>query len=136
MGHLVSSKYAGAVGPSLTSDRIKPNSVIVNKLFGGYSGFSIGAPFTGKPGNGISRPAFESSDTFVVFTLDWTSVSGYLLSPLMAPWEAILNTSKISEHDSNLFLRFRSDWHIVVDLDCGSWNSVCCIWKMDSCNQF
>jgi OPT family oligopeptide transporter len=45
----------------------------VNKLFGGFSGFSLGAPLT-------------------VFTLDWTQVSGYLLSPLMSPWTAILNT--------------------------------------------
>ena len=28
--------------------RIKPESVIVNQLFGGFSGYSFGAPFTSK----------------------------------------------------------------------------------------
>lgn len=52
---------------------IKPESVIVNQLFGGFSGYSLGAPFT-------------------VFTLDWTVINGYLGSPLIAPWHGIANT--------------------------------------------
>ncbi|QDS77414.1 hypothetical protein FKW77_006407 [Venturia effusa] len=51
---------------------IKPNNVLVNQLFGGFSGMSLFPP--------------------TVFTLDWTMVASYLLSPLMAPWHAIANT--------------------------------------------
>ncbi|KAF2670668.1 small oligopeptide transporter [Microthyrium microscopicum] len=52
---------------------IKPNNVIVNQIFGGTSGFSYGAPFT-------------------IFTLDWTTINGYIGSPLVVPWHAIANT--------------------------------------------
>jgi hypothetical protein len=53
---------------------LKPDNVIVNQLFGGTSGYSLGAPFT-------------------IFTLDWTTINGYLGSPLVSPWHAIGNTS-------------------------------------------
>jgi hypothetical protein len=53
---------------------LKPESVVVNQLFGGTSGYSLGAPFT-------------------IFTLDWTTINGYLGSPLVSPWHAIGNTS-------------------------------------------
>jgi hypothetical protein len=66
---------------------IKPNNVIINQLFGGVHGYSLGAPFT-------------------VFTLDWTLVSGYLGSPLVVPWFAIANTSK---HRHFAFRRTRAD---------------------------
>ncbi|KAF2667984.1 small oligopeptide transporter [Microthyrium microscopicum] len=52
---------------------IKPNSVIVNQLFGGFSGISLFPPFT-------------------VFTLDWTMVASYVVSPLTVPWHSLANT--------------------------------------------
>lgn len=48
---------------------IRPNNVIVNQLFGGYSGISL-----------------------LPITFDWTVVTGWLLSPLIPPWHAIANT--------------------------------------------
>lgn len=48
---------------------IKPKSVIVNQLFGGYSGLSL-----------------------VPITFDWTYVNAYLLDPLLAPVTAQINT--------------------------------------------
>ncbi|KAI5296448.1 hypothetical protein KEM52_002407 [Ascosphaera acerosa] len=47
---------------------IKPNSVIVNQLFGGFSGLSL-----------------------VPITFDWTYVNAYLLDPLLAPVTAHVN---------------------------------------------
>lgn len=52
---------------------IKPNNVVINQLFGGWTGLSLGFPFTG-------------------FTLDWTQISGFNFSPLISPWHAIANT--------------------------------------------
>ncbi|TRX98507.1 hypothetical protein FHL15_000581 [Xylaria flabelliformis] len=46
-----------------------PNSVIVNKLFGGFHGYGI-----------------------LPTTLDWSVISGYALSPLIPPFHAIANT--------------------------------------------
>ncbi|KAI0440012.1 OPT family small oligopeptide transporter [Xylaria telfairii] len=46
-----------------------PNSVIVNKLFGGFHGYGI-----------------------LPTTLDWSVISGYALSPLIPPFHAIVNT--------------------------------------------
>ncbi|KAI1320431.1 small oligopeptide transporter [Xylariaceae sp. FL0255] len=46
-----------------------PNSVVVNKLFGGLSGYGL-----------------------LPTTFDWTVVSGYALSPLIPPFHAIANT--------------------------------------------
>ncbi|RYC61439.1 hypothetical protein CHU98_g4774 [Xylaria longipes] len=46
-----------------------PNSVIVNKLFGGFHGYGI-----------------------IPTTLDWSVISGYALSPLIPPFHAIANT--------------------------------------------
>ncbi|KAF2395795.1 small oligopeptide transporter [Trichodelitschia bisporula] len=51
---------------------IKPNNVLVNQLFGGFTGLSLAPPFT-------------------VFTLDWTMIASYTGSPLMSPWHAIAN---------------------------------------------
>lgn len=48
---------------------IAPNNVTVNKVFGGYSGMSL-----------------------IPLTFDWTEVTGYVFSPLVAPWHAICNT--------------------------------------------
>ncbi|CZR64334.1 related to small oligopeptide transporter, OPT family [Phialocephala subalpina] len=48
---------------------IKPNNVIVNQLFGGYTGLSL-----------------------IPITFDWTYVSGYLSDPLLAPVHALYNT--------------------------------------------
>ena len=48
---------------------IKPNDVVINQLFGGSTGLSL-----------------------LPITFDWTIVTGYIFSPLMAPWHAIANT--------------------------------------------
>ncbi|BDD55916.1 hypothetical protein MAP00_001399 [Monascus purpureus] len=48
---------------------IKPNNVIVNQLFGGFSGLSL-----------------------VPITFDWTYISSYILSPLLAPTLSHVNT--------------------------------------------
>lgn len=48
---------------------IRPNSVIVNQLFGGWTGMSL-----------------------IPITFDWTQISGYIQSPLVSPWHAIANT--------------------------------------------
>ncbi|KAH8434376.1 small oligopeptide transporter, OPT family [Aspergillus melleus] len=48
---------------------IKPNHVVLNQLFGGFSGLSL-----------------------IPITFDWTYVSAYLLDPLLAPVHALLNT--------------------------------------------
>ncbi|KAK3939466.1 sexual differentiation process protein 3 [Diplogelasinospora grovesii] len=47
---------------------IWPDSVLVNQLFGGYSGYGL-----------------------LPITLDWTIISGYLMSPLIPPFHAIAN---------------------------------------------
>lgn len=51
---------------------IKPNSVLVNQLFGQTTGISLGFPFTG-------------------FTLDWAQINSCYDSPLIAPWHASAN---------------------------------------------
>ncbi|OGE50970.1 hypothetical protein PENARI_c015G00600 [Penicillium arizonense] len=48
---------------------IKPNNVIINQLFGGATGLSL-----------------------LPMTFDWTQVSGFNFSPLIAPWYAMANT--------------------------------------------
>ena len=48
---------------------IKPNNVVINQLFGGWTGVSL-----------------------IPITFDWTQVTGYTLSPLVPPWFAIANT--------------------------------------------
>jgi OPT family small oligopeptide transporter len=48
---------------------IRPNSPVVNQLFGGWTGLS-----------------------FIPMTFDWTQISGFNFSPLIAPWHAIGNT--------------------------------------------
>lgn len=48
---------------------IRPNSPVINQLFGGWTGISL-----------------------IPITFDWTMISGYIFSPLVAPWHAIGNT--------------------------------------------
>ncbi|KAJ5729695.1 Sexual differentiation process protein isp4 [Penicillium malachiteum] len=48
---------------------IKPESVVINQLFGGMTGLSL-----------------------IPMTFDWTQISGFNFSPLIAPWHAIANT--------------------------------------------
>lgn len=48
---------------------IWPESVVVNKLFGGFSGYGL-----------------------MPLTLDWSVVTGYLASPLIPPFHAVANT--------------------------------------------
>jgi OPT family small oligopeptide transporter len=48
---------------------IAPNNVVVNQLFGGFTGLSI-----------------------LPITFDWTQISGFVGSPLIPPWFAISNT--------------------------------------------
>ena len=48
---------------------IRPNSPVINQLFGGVTGLSL-----------------------IPITFDWTYISGYIFSPLVAPWHAISNT--------------------------------------------
>ncbi|KAJ5732402.1 hypothetical protein N7493_003883 [Penicillium malachiteum] len=48
---------------------IKPQSVVINQLFGGMTGLSL-----------------------IPMTFDWTQISGFNFSPLIAPWHAIANT--------------------------------------------
>ena len=48
---------------------IKPNNVIINQLFGGWTGLSL-----------------------IPITFDWTQVTGYILSPLTTPWFTQANT--------------------------------------------
>ena len=48
---------------------IRPNNVVVNQLFGGWTGVSL-----------------------LPITFDWTQISAYAYSPLIPPWHAIANT--------------------------------------------
>lgn len=48
---------------------IKPQNVIINQLFGGWTGLSL-----------------------IPITFDWTQISGFNFSPLIAPWHGIANT--------------------------------------------
>ncbi|KAL9109139.1 MAG: hypothetical protein Q9227_006230 [Pyrenula ochraceoflavens] len=48
---------------------IRPNNVVVNQLFGGWTGISL-----------------------LPITFDWTQITGYIFSPLIPPWHAIGNT--------------------------------------------
>ncbi|KAJ9314287.1 hypothetical protein DTO271D3_5516 [Paecilomyces variotii] len=48
---------------------IKPQNVVINQLFGGWTGLSL-----------------------IPMTFDWTQISGFNFSPLIAPWHAIANT--------------------------------------------
>ena len=45
-----------------------PNNVVVNQLFGGFTGLSL-----------------------IPLTFDWTQISGYILSPLLSPWFSHFN---------------------------------------------
>ena len=48
---------------------IRPNSPVINQLFGGFTGLSL-----------------------LPITFDWTYITAYVLSPLIPPWHAIANT--------------------------------------------
>ncbi|KAJ9145129.1 Small oligopeptide transporter, OPT family [Pleurostoma richardsiae] len=48
---------------------IKPQSPVINQLFGGWTGVSL-----------------------IPITFDWTQISGYTTSPLIFPWFAVSNT--------------------------------------------
>ncbi|KAL3473367.1 OPT oligopeptide transporter protein-domain-containing protein [Aspergillus californicus] len=48
---------------------IKPRNVVINQLFGGWTGLSL-----------------------IPITFDWTQISGFNFSPLIAPWHGIANT--------------------------------------------
>jgi hypothetical protein len=48
---------------------IRPNSPVVNQIFGGSSGLSL-----------------------IPITFDWTYITAYIYSPLIPPWHAIANT--------------------------------------------
>jgi OPT family small oligopeptide transporter len=48
---------------------IKPNNVLINQVFGGFSGLSV-----------------------IPLTFDWTYITAFMLSPLIPPWHAIANT--------------------------------------------
>lgn len=48
---------------------IKPNNVVVNQVFGQWSGMSL-----------------------IPITFDWTQVTGYVFSPLISPWHTHMNT--------------------------------------------
>ncbi|KAF7716544.1 Oligopeptide transporter [Penicillium ucsense] len=48
---------------------IKPQNAVVNQLFGGWTGLSM-----------------------IPLTFDWTQISGFNFSPLIAPWYAMANT--------------------------------------------
>lgn len=48
---------------------IRPNNVVVNQLFGGWTGLSL-----------------------LPITFDWTQISAYAYSPLIPPWHAIANS--------------------------------------------
>lgn len=48
---------------------IKPNNVVINQLFGGWTGLSL-----------------------IPMTFDWTQISGFNFSPLISPWHGIANT--------------------------------------------
>ncbi|KAL8377552.1 hypothetical protein RB595_008301 [Gaeumannomyces hyphopodioides] len=48
---------------------IKPDDVVVNQLFGGFTGLSL-----------------------IPITFDWTYVAAYLQNPLLSPWSSHLNT--------------------------------------------
>lgn len=48
---------------------IRPNNVVVNQLFGGWTGVSL-----------------------LPITFDWTQITAYTYSPLIPPWHAIANT--------------------------------------------
>ena len=47
---------------------IRPNNVVINQVFGGWSGLSL-----------------------IPITFDWTQITGYIQSPLVSPWHAIGN---------------------------------------------
>ncbi|PKY07216.1 small oligopeptide transporter, OPT family [Aspergillus campestris IBT 28561] len=48
---------------------IKPQNAVINQVFGGWTGLSV-----------------------LPITFDWTQISGFNFSPLIAPWHAIANT--------------------------------------------
>lgn len=48
---------------------IRPNNVVINQLFGGWTGLSL-----------------------IPMTFDWTQISGFNFSPLITPWFGIANT--------------------------------------------
>lgn len=48
---------------------IKPQNAVINQLFGGWTGLSL-----------------------IPITFDWTQISGFNFSPLIAPWHGIANT--------------------------------------------
>ncbi|BCR87390.1 small oligopeptide transporter, OPT family [Aspergillus chevalieri] len=73
LGSFVWYWFPGYIAPFLSifafPTWIRPNNVVVNQLFGGSSGLSL-----------------------IPLTFDWTQISGFNFSPLIAPWYAIANT--------------------------------------------
>lgn len=65
--------FPGYIAPFLSAFAfvtfIKPNSPVINQLFGQWTGISL-----------------------IPLTFDWTQISGFNFSPLIAPWFAIANT--------------------------------------------
>lgn len=65
--------FPGYIAPFLSAFAfvtwIKPQNVIINQIFGGWTGLSL-----------------------IPITFDWTQISGFNFSPLIAPWHAIANT--------------------------------------------
>lgn len=73
IGSFVWYWFPGLIAPFLSVFAwvtwIKPNSPVINQLFGGWTGISL-----------------------IPMTFDWTQISGFNFSPLIAPWYAIANT--------------------------------------------
>lgn len=73
LGSFIWYWFPGYIAPFLSifafPTWIRPNNVVVNQLFGGSSGLSL-----------------------IPLTFDWTQISGFNFSPLIAPWYAIANT--------------------------------------------
>lgn len=73
LGSFVWYWFPGFIAPFLSIFAfvtwIKPNSPVINQLFGGSTGISL-----------------------LPITFDWTQISGYATSPLIFPWHAIANT--------------------------------------------
>ncbi|KAL3703828.1 hypothetical protein TMatcc_009517 [Talaromyces marneffei ATCC 18224] len=65
--------FPGFIAPFLSAFAwvtwIRPNSPVINQLFGGWTGLSL-----------------------IPITFDWTQISGFNFSPLITPWFGIANT--------------------------------------------
>ncbi|KAI9374867.1 OPT oligopeptide transporter protein-domain-containing protein [Aspergillus egyptiacus] len=73
MGSFLWYWFPGYIAPFLSVFAwvtwIKPQNVVINQLFGGWTGLSL-----------------------IPMTFDWSQISGFNFSPLIAPWHAIVNT--------------------------------------------